>query len=602
MSKTIARFRVAVVAVANLVWLFMTSSRFVGWVDSGELAAACCSLGIPHPTGYPIYTLLCRVAHIIHPSSAIEAATALSWIPTAGAGILLILILRRIARETGLTGNSGLALVVLSPALMLLSYTSIGWNLAVNHDVYALNLFFVSAFVLSVMTADRKRSLSCLIATAYILGLSLAHHRLAVLTALGFLAYLLIDLPILLDYARNRLAHFVRTLSYCLGATLLGLTSYLYLPIRAAQEPLFNWGNPVTFDSFLRHVMGWQYSSWVFSKSISEWTESFADLLIMTLNQIPIALVVFAIVGVIFLLLLYRKLGLSLLAAFLGNLIVVSGYTIPEIDTYLLPVIFIYLIWFAVGLHFAIRFAVSKLFKAGIETKAGLVTGIALFALSVLLIAENMPLADRSDYRYADTQTELVFSQLEPEAVILTANWDIYSPLIYKQHAEEKRQDITAIDIELLRRTWYYKYVEQRDPGLFAKIEINVSRLLPLISLFENDKPYNASEIEDAYQSTILALASISDRPVYCDMTVAFRDQNMFIRIPQGLLYRLLPRGAALDPREPGRFSLGDVDRRLLEFDYSLKKQVEIARRMNLESMEFWDWWKDSQADTTSSR
>ena len=36
----------------------ITLARTVGFIDSGELAWASATLGIPHPTGYPLYTLL----------------------------------------------------------------------------------------------------------------------------------------------------------------------------------------------------------------------------------------------------------------------------------------------------------------------------------------------------------------------------------------------------------------------------------------------------------------------------------------------------------------------------------------------------------------
>ncbi|MCK4656993.1 MAG: DUF2723 domain-containing protein, partial [candidate division Zixibacteria bacterium] len=51
----------------NLLWLLRTSANFVGFVDSGELAVACFSLGIAHPTGYSLYTLLGRVFTLFHP-------------------------------------------------------------------------------------------------------------------------------------------------------------------------------------------------------------------------------------------------------------------------------------------------------------------------------------------------------------------------------------------------------------------------------------------------------------------------------------------------------------------------------------------------------
>ena len=48
-----------------------TMCRSVGYTDSGELAAVVCTLGIAHPTGYPLFTLLGRCSMMI-PSSLEE--------------------------------------------------------------------------------------------------------------------------------------------------------------------------------------------------------------------------------------------------------------------------------------------------------------------------------------------------------------------------------------------------------------------------------------------------------------------------------------------------------------------------------------------------
>jgi len=39
----------------------VTMSRSVGYVDSGELAAAATILGVPHPTGYPLMMIVSRL-------------------------------------------------------------------------------------------------------------------------------------------------------------------------------------------------------------------------------------------------------------------------------------------------------------------------------------------------------------------------------------------------------------------------------------------------------------------------------------------------------------------------------------------------------------
>ena len=47
-------FSILIVLITGTVYL-KTLTPTVSWIDSGELAFACATLGIPHPTGYPLY-------------------------------------------------------------------------------------------------------------------------------------------------------------------------------------------------------------------------------------------------------------------------------------------------------------------------------------------------------------------------------------------------------------------------------------------------------------------------------------------------------------------------------------------------------------------
>ena len=50
-----------------IIYLF-TCQRDIGFTDAGELAGACQSLGIAHPTGYPLFTIIGSLwAHIPNP-------------------------------------------------------------------------------------------------------------------------------------------------------------------------------------------------------------------------------------------------------------------------------------------------------------------------------------------------------------------------------------------------------------------------------------------------------------------------------------------------------------------------------------------------------
>src|SRR5215831_4735763 len=45
-------------AKTNLLGFFLTANPSVTFTDAGELAAVASTLGIAHPTGYPLFTLL----------------------------------------------------------------------------------------------------------------------------------------------------------------------------------------------------------------------------------------------------------------------------------------------------------------------------------------------------------------------------------------------------------------------------------------------------------------------------------------------------------------------------------------------------------------
>src|SRR6267142_5694231 len=58
------------VAALAALWAYaLTLSPTVAWVnlgeDSGDLLAASATLGIPHPTGYPLFVLLGRLASLV---------------------------------------------------------------------------------------------------------------------------------------------------------------------------------------------------------------------------------------------------------------------------------------------------------------------------------------------------------------------------------------------------------------------------------------------------------------------------------------------------------------------------------------------------------
>src|SRR5581483_9410554 len=54
------------------------------------------------------------------------------------------------------------------------------------------------------------------------------------------------------------------------AAFLLGLVIYAYLPLRAAQQPTVNWGDPSTPARFVDHVTGAAYRGYFGGRPLSQ--------------------------------------------------------------------------------------------------------------------------------------------------------------------------------------------------------------------------------------------------------------------------------------------------------------------------------------------
>jgi hypothetical protein len=594
MNYKAAKLAVGALLLVNFAWLVRTSANYVGFVDSGELAVACGTLGIAHPPGYPLYTLLGRLFCILHPGEIIQAVSFLSVVCGIGSAIFFFLTCRILFsslhpgdRKTSLT------LVAAAMSGMLLLYSPQVWILSVTNEVYALHLLFLSAITFLVtrarFTAGRS-DIRTFALIAYIVGLSFCNHSSTIFVAAAIMLWVIADRSL-----RRQFSRLATTAAIMLP---IAISSYLYLPIRASQSPLLNWGNPSTFENFIRHASGWQYRTWMFNKPFDEHISSMLDLIRMTVTEFPIALIIPALFGLIHLFKRDRILSACLLVILVLNIVFAAGYTIPEIDTYLLPMIFIYALFCAVGIATLVDLAFRKLPRLP-KGKAPAVVAAIFLLVGIHLIVTGRMFTDRSRYDYVEKQTDMLLASMEPRAILLTSNWSFYSPLMYRQLVDRKRLDVTAIDFELLRRSWYYDYLEKIDPDLSRNIEFERKRLMPQLKLFERGLQYEQKEIEDAFQSLITAIMSTPGRPKYIDHGTQFRDLARFTRIPQGIVYRLIGPDESYIPRPPIEISLGEVSDELLERDYMLKQQMQIIELVNRKSVGFWEWY-ENQEDTTS--
>ena len=225
------------VVLVFLVYLFTLSpSVYLG--DSGELTAAAFCLGVPHPSGYPVYTLLGKVFCLLPFGNAgfrMNLVSAVLAVLTLW--IVYSLIFRMTAsRLSGLTGAG------------ILAFTPVYWWQTVAAEVYTLHCFFVALMFWLLWKWEAEREFYVLVLFSWITGLSFGNHLQTVMLAPAVFFLILSG-----DHrALTQGKRFTLLSVFFLAALLV----YLYLPIRTAAGAAIHWGDPDTWDRFWAHVSG----------------------------------------------------------------------------------------------------------------------------------------------------------------------------------------------------------------------------------------------------------------------------------------------------------------------------------------------------------
>lgn len=266
------------VAALVALWVYaQTLSPTVAWVnqgeDSGDLLVASATLGIPHPTGYPLFVLLGRLAALLPLGSIafrINLVAALAG--AAGVYFLARFVLEHSSRDRDGEGRNESARPALFAALAALIYafTRGAWSQSVLAEVYTLNVAFLGAVLWSIARFERSRDVRWLALASFLWGLGLTNHLLllAVGPALAWSA--------IRALATRRIGMAAAVLLPILAVW--GMTLVLYLPIRAGvgwapgaglPAPEFSWGLPSTPDRLAWVLTGAQYQRNFFARDLA---------------------------------------------------------------------------------------------------------------------------------------------------------------------------------------------------------------------------------------------------------------------------------------------------------------------------------------------
>jgi tetratricopeptide (TPR) repeat protein len=385
--------------------------------DSGELVTAVHLLGVPHPTGYPLYVLLGKLWTFLLPVGSIAWRMSLfSAVCSAGACAGLFLLARRRVHP-----------VAAAFAALLLAFGPSFWAEANVQRVYALNALFVVLATGAAWRWHEERAAWRLALAFFLCGLGATNHT--------FMGVYAVALAIFAAASEPSLVRRPRELAGAAAAALVGLLPYAYLPLRSRADPRLDWGDPETLERFLDVVLRRDFwgRAWIEGPEdlvpiATDWASSLA----VESAWVGPGLALLGLVGarrrgwplLLPVLVMLGNVGSMALHGSRSDLFVWHRYYIPSYAMLALLA--------GLGCQLLIE-ALPRTLR------------LLPLAVPVLLLATGWTAFDRSRYRVAEAFASEVLGSLPPGAHLSASDDNILFALLYLHLVEGRRPDLDLV-------------------------------------------------------------------------------------------------------------------------------------------------------------
>jgi hypothetical protein len=434
--------------LSSFVLYIRTLAPSLLYGDSAEFQTIAYTLGIGHPTGYPVYVLLARLFTLLPIGEVAYRVNLFSAFCAALTVGLVYLILRSIDAR-------------MIPSLygaLVLGLTSLFWKYASMAEIYTPSVACFAFILFAVFQWKQTENLRWIFAAGLAGGLSLGVHTVVALGGIPILSYLILSSP-------NRATWFQALLGAGIGFMIF-LVSFLFLDSLNAAAGYYNavvlpslsvWGMaPVDFDSpFERLAFLYfppQFKGQFFAVSADEMWLRFNEFTAGRSSSLAIA-----VLGLVSLTpFLHREKSsrwreaILLVAALLCLFGFAVTYNVEDFYVYYIPVIFLLSIFMALGVN-AILTLAGSVFPALPMVSIGLsilILGVVVYPALVKVPfhwRERVPpgLEDWEKYFFSFPaqrrfEAEQTINRLEDNAIVFT-DWDRAYSYYYVAHVLQGR-------------------------------------------------------------------------------------------------------------------------------------------------------------------
>ncbi len=449
--------------------------------DSPETISCAYTLGIQHPPGYPIFSIIGKLFTFIPAGSPAFRVN----LEAAFFGALSAVLLFLVAGEAIRRRKNGIFPEYLIPAAAALffafSYTPWSEALSAKGGIYTLNTFFLGLITYTLFLWERKKDKRYLYLAGFVYGLSLANHweSIAVATPAFFLFIYLVFRKEKVPFKKA-----VKHTAISSAFVLPGLFCYLFLMIRSAGGAALNWGEPETLPRLMDVILREQYASLEKAKDaevIIRQVSRIAEKIFSEFYLYGLALAAAGIAG--FILIKKKEKLFFFAAAAFTYIAALSVYfnlqkeMIWIIDVFLIPVYFVMAVFLAAGLNLLEIWGR----RAGKETAAKAALTVLIAAAVFIQPARNFGKTGQQEYFYAyDFGMNIIKSIEEPAIALLEGDFFVM-PQMYFRYVDKKAGFCPVITL-FMYKPWGFRDVKRQCP----EVKVTANENAPLTTKINN--------------------------------------------------------------------------------------------------------------------
>ncbi len=541
-----------------LVVFALTACRTVPGGDSGELISVAANLGVAHPPGYPLWTMLAHLSTYVPIGNIAWRINMFSALFAVASGYMIYLIASRWVRDRWLAVTAA-ALFIFSP---------LAWRYAVVAEVFTMNNFFIATLLYMTMRFDETPTPKWAYAWIGTLGLACSHHHTII--------FLAIPLFIMLLRRHSKVLLNPKVFFTCLGIYAVCLLPYLFLPWAAKKKLVISWGQADTWDGFWTHFMRKEYGTFQLATGDTNFLNIFSNLKFYSMDM------------------WLQMLVIGVPIAFFGIWQAIKG---PLRQDRFAPLLIWGFVTYVLVFHFFANMDLSNRLFYDVQSRFWLLPNMILVLflaaglkiilarwperavaakwsiLGIVLVAQIGIHYEREDHSKNTVFYDLGKGLLDgmPPGALAFMRGDVYvNSVRYLQSVENYRTDVIAIPFDLLWWPWMRGVVEAhhpnvRFPGRVYRYTRSNLREFTLRDFFELNEPN--------FPSYLGKLADHETNNV----------KEKFQILPVGFMNRILPLS------KPFNYQLFKEDvERFAVFKPPLKTEI---REKSWEAFVYYNYW-----------